>query len=89
MIDCSHGNSSKESRRQAVVGHDIASQVAGGETAIVGVMMESFLVEGRQDLTAGGTLRYGSRHRTRGMGGTRRLRRAGRAGERRARSAAA
>jgi len=42
-----------------VVGHDIAGQVAGGETAIVGVMMESFLVEGRQDLTAGGTLRYG------------------------------
>jgi len=59
MIDCSHGNSSKDHRRQAVVGHDIAGQVAGGETAIVGVMMESFLVEGRQDLTAGGTLRYG------------------------------
>src|SRR5437660_6071259 len=59
MIDCSHGNSGKDHRRQSVVAHDIATQVAGGETAIVGVMMESFLVEGRQDLTAGGTLRYG------------------------------
>jgi len=59
MIDCSHGNSSKDHRRQPVVGHDIATQVAGGETAIVGVMMESFLVDGRQDLTATATLRYG------------------------------
>jgi len=59
MIDCSHGNSSKDHRRQAVVAHDLATQVAGGETAIVGVMMESFLVEGRQDLTSTATLRYG------------------------------
>src|SRR2546426_4880008 len=59
MIDCSHGNSGKDHRRQSVVAHDIATQVAGGETAIVGVMMESFLVEGRQDLTNTATLRYG------------------------------
>src|SRR5947199_9393483 len=59
MIDCSHGNSGKDHRRQSVVAHDIAAQVAGGETAIVGVMMESFLVEGRQDLTNTATLRYG------------------------------
>jgi 3-deoxy-7-phosphoheptulonate synthase len=59
MIDCSHGNSSKDHRRQPVVAHDIATQVAAGETAIVGVMMESFLVDGRQDLTSTATLRYG------------------------------
>jgi 3-deoxy-7-phosphoheptulonate synthase len=59
MIDCSHGNSGKEHRRQAAVAGDIAAQVAGGEVAIVGVMMESFLVEGRQDLTNTATLRYG------------------------------
>ena len=38
---------------------DIASQVAQGETAIFGVMMESFLVEGRQELVSSSTLRYG------------------------------
>src|SRR5213594_98277 len=60
MIDCSHGNSGKDHRRQPVVAREIATQVAGGETAIVGVMMESFLVEGRQDLGGtAATLRYG------------------------------
>ena len=59
MIDCSHGNSSKDHRRQTAVAGDIAAQVAGGEVAIVGVMMESFLVEGRQDLTNTAMLRYG------------------------------
>src|SRR5204862_528089 len=59
LIDCSDGNSGKDRRGQSVVAHDIATQVAGGETAIVGVMMESFLVEGRQDLTNTATLRYG------------------------------
>ena len=59
MIDTSHGNSGKDHRRQPTVSRDIATQVAAGETAIVGVMMESFLVEGRQDLTSAGTLRYG------------------------------
>ena len=59
MIDCSHGNSGKDHRRQPIVARDIATQVAAGDTAIVGVMMESFLVDGRQDLTSAGTLRYG------------------------------
>jgi 3-deoxy-7-phosphoheptulonate synthase len=59
MIDCSHGNSGKDHRRQPAVAHDIAEQVAAGEAAIVGVMMEGFLVEGRQDLTHATTLRYG------------------------------
>jgi 3-deoxy-7-phosphoheptulonate synthase len=59
MIDLSHGNSRKDHRRQPLVAKDIAAQVAQGETAISGVMMESFLVEGRQDLVTPATLRYG------------------------------
>jgi 3-deoxy-7-phosphoheptulonate synthase len=59
MIDLSHGNSGKDHRRQPLVAKDIAAQVAQGETAISGVMMESFLVEGRQDLVTPATLRYG------------------------------
>jgi 3-deoxy-7-phosphoheptulonate synthase len=59
MIDTSHGNSSKDYRRQPLAAHDIATQVAEGERAIVGLMMESFLVDGRQDLVDPGSLRYG------------------------------
>ncbi len=50
IIDCSHGNSGKDHRRQPVVAADIAAQLAGGQRGIVGVMLESFLVEGRQAL---------------------------------------
>jgi len=57
MIDTSHGNSGKDYRRQPAVAHDLATQLAEGETAIFGVMTESFLEEGRQDLSA--ALRYG------------------------------
>ncbi len=49
VIDCSHGNSSKEHRRQMIVAADIATQVSQGSTMIAGVMIESHLVEGRQD----------------------------------------
>jgi 3-deoxy-7-phosphoheptulonate synthase len=59
MIDSSHGNSSKDYRRQPVVVHDVAAQVAAGERAIFGMMMESFLVDGRQDLVDPNSLRYG------------------------------
>jgi 3-deoxy-7-phosphoheptulonate synthase len=59
MIDASHGNSSKDYRRQPLVVHEVATQVADGERAIVGMMMESFLVDGRQDLTDPAALRYG------------------------------
>ena len=60
MIDTSHGNSLKDYRRQPVVASDVASQVAGGQRGIVGVLMESFLEDGAQDLTDGGTdLVYG------------------------------
>jgi 3-deoxy-7-phosphoheptulonate synthase len=57
VIDCSHGNSGKDDRRQPLVAEDVATQVAAGQDGISGVMLESFLVPGRQDL--GGELVYG------------------------------
>jgi 3-deoxy-7-phosphoheptulonate synthase len=59
MIDTSHGNSDKDYRRQPAVARDIAKRIAGGDTAVFGVMMESFLVDGRQDLGDPPALRYG------------------------------
>ncbi|WP_394126900.1 3-deoxy-7-phosphoheptulonate synthase AroG [Vibrio hepatarius] len=59
MIDFSHANSSKQYQRQMVVSEDVAGQISGGEDSIFGVMIESHLVEGRQDLVAGETLTYG------------------------------
>src|SRR5215470_5637395 len=59
MVDTSHGNSDKDYRRQPVAAHDLAEQIAHGENAIFGVMMESFLVDGRQDLKNPAALRYG------------------------------
>jgi 3-deoxy-7-phosphoheptulonate synthase len=59
MIDTSHGNSGKDYRRQVLVARDIANQVAQGERAIIGVLMESFLVDGRQDLGDPSRLVYG------------------------------
>ncbi|TCP54049.1 3-deoxy-D-arabinoheptulosonate-7-phosphate synthase [Tamaricihabitans halophyticus] len=53
LIDASHGNSGKDHRKQPVVVGDLAARVAAGERAIAGVMLESFLVEGRQDLVFG------------------------------------
>jgi 3-deoxy-7-phosphoheptulonate synthase len=49
VIDAAHGNSGKDHRRQAEVALSVAAQVAGGEHAIAGVMLESFLVAGRQE----------------------------------------
>jgi 3-deoxy-7-phosphoheptulonate synthase len=59
VIDASHGNSGRDYRRQPVVIESIAEQVAAGERGIVGVMLESFLVDGRQDLTDASRLTYG------------------------------
>ena len=59
MVDASHGNSSKDYKRQPAVVRDVASQLAEGERAIVGMMMESFLADGRQDLVDPSALRYG------------------------------
>ncbi len=58
MIDASHDNSGKDPARQLLAAGEIADQVADGNAAIVGVMLESFLVEGRQDL-GDGELVYG------------------------------
>jgi 3-deoxy-7-phosphoheptulonate synthase len=59
MIDCSHANSGKDYKLQRKVCEEIATQVAGGEDRIIGVMVESHLVEGRQDLVPGKPLRFG------------------------------
>jgi len=53
MVDCSHANSGKDYRRQPEVARDLARQVAGGERRILGVMVESHLHEGRQELQPG------------------------------------
>ncbi|HZX65242.1 MAG TPA: 3-deoxy-7-phosphoheptulonate synthase AroG [Myxococcales bacterium] len=59
MIDASHANSGKKPQRQVPVCEDIAGQIGGGEDRIVGVMVESHLVAGRQDLVPGKELVYG------------------------------
>jgi 3-deoxy-7-phosphoheptulonate synthase len=62
MIDLSHDNSGKQAERQPEVAAAVAAQLAGGQGAIVGVMLESFLVGGRQDAEPGvdkSTLTYG------------------------------
>jgi 3-deoxy-7-phosphoheptulonate synthase len=59
MVDCSHGNSLKNNLNQAVVVESIAAQIAGGSTQILGAMLESHLVEGRQDFVPGSGSVYG------------------------------
>ena len=59
IVDFSHGNSRKQYALQIEVGADIAGQLAGGEERIMGIMCESHLVEGRQDLIPGKVLDYG------------------------------
>jgi 3-deoxy-7-phosphoheptulonate synthase len=59
MIDLSHDNSGKHPERQPQIADDVASQIAAGNGAIVGAMIESFLVAGRQELAPGRPLTYG------------------------------
>jgi 3-deoxy-7-phosphoheptulonate synthase len=59
MVDASHANSNKQHSRQIDVIHNLARQIASGEKRIMGVMIESNLHEGRQDLVAGQPLKYG------------------------------
>ena len=59
MIDVSHANSSKQHQRQIAVAADVAQQVAAGDKRIMGVMIESHLDEGRQDIVPGQPLRPG------------------------------
>ena len=59
MIDVSHDNSGKRPERQPEVAAEVGRQIAAGDSSIVGVMIESFLVAGRQDLGSGDQLTYG------------------------------
>ncbi len=59
MVDVSHANSSKQHRKQIEVAADVAQQIAGGEARITGVMIESHLHEGRQDIVPGQALQPG------------------------------
>jgi len=59
MVDASHGNSGKDHRRQMSVADSLAGQLGGGERGLVGVMLESFLVAGRQEPGDPATLTYG------------------------------
>jgi len=59
MVDVSHANSSKQHQKQIEVAHDVASQIAAGDRRIMGLMVESHLHEGRQDLKPGQPLQYG------------------------------
>jgi 3-deoxy-7-phosphoheptulonate synthase len=59
IVDCSHGNSQKQAARQSEVAFDIAAQIEAGSSPVRGVMLESHLVGGRQDLALGKALVYG------------------------------
>ncbi len=59
MIDCSHANSAKQHRRQIDVAQDVAARLETGDAGIIGVMIESHLHEGRQDLVPGIALKPG------------------------------
>jgi 3-deoxy-7-phosphoheptulonate synthase len=59
MVDCSHGNSGKDHTRQPAVARDIAAQISDGSRHVFGVMVESHLVAGRQDVRPGVPLVYG------------------------------
>jgi 3-deoxy-7-phosphoheptulonate synthase len=59
MIDCSHANCRKQFKQQIQVVEAVAEQLRGGESRIIGVMVESHLEEGRQDLVPGKPLEYG------------------------------
>ena len=59
VIDCSHANSSKSYKRQREVLLDVADQIQLGNTSVTGVMLESFISEGKQSIGAAGGLKYG------------------------------
>jgi len=59
IVDCSHGNSNKDYTRQGEVARNLADQIATGQRGIAGLMLESFLVAGRQDYDPSGKNTYG------------------------------
>lgn len=59
LIDCSHGNSQKDHKRQSVVLEEVLRQVNDGQKGVAGLMLESHLLEGRQDVDRGQTRKFG------------------------------
>ena len=59
MIDASHANSSKKPENQPLVAEDVARQMEAGDARLVGMMIESHLLGGRQDMVPGTPLVYG------------------------------
>lgn len=59
MVDCSHGNSSKDHKKQPIAAQSVADQIAGGSNSVSGVMLESHLVEGNQSYKPDGSAVYG------------------------------
>ena len=59
MVDCSHANSLKQHDKQKYVGADICKQLSSGEERIFGIMIESNIVEGRQNVVDGKAETYG------------------------------
>jgi len=59
MIDFSHANSLKQCQRQLIVGNDVCGQIANGDQRVMGVMIESHLHAGNQDVVEGRPLTYG------------------------------
>jgi 3-deoxy-7-phosphoheptulonate synthase len=59
MIDFSHANSQKQHKRQIAVAQDVGEQIAAGDRRIIGVIIESHLVEGRQDIGPRDKMIYG------------------------------
>ena len=59
MVDCSHGNSAKDHRKQPTAAKAVAAQIAGGSRFVMGVMLESHLIEGQQSYKGDGSDAYG------------------------------
>ena len=59
MVDMSHGNSSKQFKKQLIVNQDLCNQISSGSKNIIGVMIESNLIEGNQSSDNKNNLEYG------------------------------
>ena len=59
MVDMSHGNSSKQFKKQLIVNQDLCNQISSGSKNIIGVMIESNLEEGNQKIDSLKNLKYG------------------------------
>ena len=59
MIDASHANSNKDYKNQSIVVNDVKQQISNGEKNIIGIMLESNLVEGNQKINGREKLKYG------------------------------